>query len=387
MASAKLFGFDIINVEAEEERGGDSGGCGGSTIAGEVCRSGIQPDCEAMSLSVCFPPPNQRETGACNPYFSFAESNSDSGSVSMDPHSCFIDFFDRESYEVETDGEFYLTPNQMLSTSGDSNTWGFYGMEEDIDLGLGIGSGSGSGQVRGEESLQVIEIDGGLDNGNKESDSGRVEVGTGLSLVGDNLFGEEEAMVADEELVWEDLQNAINLDQEPVQVSLFGLEEEEEEDGDGEVLSLASIVEDMIVDHGVMDWDFNVYLGSIYEYDENYGDFDAMFEQTIDNEAVIMGSPPASKRVVEDLPVVEITSEELSNGNIVCAICKDVVVVEEKVNRLPCRHYYHGECIIPWLGIRNTCPVCRYELPTDDLEYERNRRSQRRGLVTDLMSE
>lgn len=82
---------------------------------------------------------------------------------------------------------------------------------------------------------------------------------------------------------------------------------------------------------------------------------------------------------------MEITSGELMG--IGCAICKDeIVVAEEKVTRLPCKHYYHKECIVPWLGIRNTCPVCRYELPTDDLEYERKRRSQR-GLARDLMSE
>ncbi|KAD0721978.1 hypothetical protein E3N88_43803 [Mikania micrantha] len=41
---------------------------------------------------------------------------------------------------------------------------------------------------------------------------------------------------------------------------------------------------------------------------------------------------------------------------------------------LECGHMYHGECIIPWLDSRNTCPVCRFELPTDDPEYEEDRK-------------
>ncbi|CAN8256172.1 unnamed protein product [Cochlearia groenlandica] len=307
----------------------------------------------------------------------------DSESASMDsepyPLNTYIDFFDRESsspHEVETPGEIYVNPNQSLGTLDDFDIWGLDDSANEIELGLGIGSGSGSGEDPG----QLRSDSGGvwLDVRHRETESGRVEE------------EEEEAMVYDE---------VMEVPQE--------LEEEEEEldlpvlEWDVYVsLNNVGVVfeefEDILVNYdGVMDSDHGVSRANLDEYGGIQGDvdeIDALLNQLFESAAAYNSHPPASKRAVEELLVVEITEEEASNGGIFCAICKDEIVVEEKVKRLPCRHYYHGECIVPWLEIRNTCPVCRYELPTNDLEYERFKTSQGRGsnasgLVSDLMSE
>ena len=39
-----------------------------------------------------------------------------------------------------------------------------------------------------------------------------------------------------------------------------------------------------------------------------------------------------------------------------------------------CAHIFHTSCIVDWLANHScTCPVCRYELPTDDPQYEQGR--------------
>lgn len=104
------------------------------------------------------------------------------------------------------------------------------------------------------------------------------------------------------------------------------------------------------------------------------GHYEMLFGQFVDNDASYLGRPPASITTVENLLSVVITdNDDMENNNTVCAVCKDEIEVGFTAKQLPCAHRYHGDCIVPWLQIRNTCPVCRHELLTDDLEYERRK--------------
>ncbi|KAF8399241.1 hypothetical protein HHK36_015106 [Tetracentron sinense] len=105
-----------------------------------------------------------------------------------------------------------------------------------------------------------------------------------------------------------------------------------------------------------------------------------LFGQFMENESPLRGSLPASKSAVQNLSSVLLTQEDVKNNNTLCAVCKDEISTEEKATQLPCSHHYHGDCILPWLSIRNTCPVCRYELPTDDADYEQRTQRVGRGL-------
>jgi len=48
-----------------------------------------------------------------------------------------------------------------------------------------------------------------------------------------------------------------------------------------------------------------------------------------------------------------------------CSICQDDFAVGNSVLKLPCRHVYHTDCVINWLAMNNTCPLCRLELPKE----------------------
>ncbi|KAF4386300.1 hypothetical protein G4B88_003517 [Cannabis sativa] len=82
--------------------------------------------------------------------------------------------------------------------------------------------------------------------------------------------------------------------------------------------------------------------------------------------------PPASKEVVAKLPIINITKEVLEklDKEAECAICKENLVMNDKMQELPCNHTFHPPCLKPWLDEHNSCPICRHELRTDDHAYE-----------------
>ncbi|KAJ0979622.1 hypothetical protein J5N97_015096 [Dioscorea zingiberensis] len=42
-----------------------------------------------------------------------------------------------------------------------------------------------------------------------------------------------------------------------------------------------------------------------------------------------------------------------------CSICLDELVVGMEVERCPCGHRFHGDCIARWLQRKDSCPLCR----------------------------
>uniref|UniRef100_A0A7C9D890 RING-type E3 ubiquitin transferase n=1 Tax=Opuntia streptacantha TaxID=393608 RepID=A0A7C9D890_OPUST len=114
----------------------------------------------------------------------------------------------------------------------------------------------------------------------------------------------------------------------------------------------------------------------------NFGDYflgpglEQLIQQLAENDPNRYGSPPASKKAVEELPDVPVTEEVVNSDYNACAVCMNDFEVGTQAKQMPCKHLYHSDCLLPWLELHNSCPVCRYELPTDDPDYE-NRKADR----------
>ncbi|KFK27481.1 hypothetical protein AALP_AA8G389100 [Arabis alpina] len=92
------------------------------------------------------------------------------------------------------------------------------------------------------------------------------------------------------------------------------------------------------------------------------------------------GNPPASKSAIESLPRVEISDCHIgAEAN--CAVCTEVFEKETEAREMPCKHIFHDDCIVPWLSIRNSCPVCRFELPSEPNRRSSNEEEQAVGMT------
>lgn len=95
---------------------------------------------------------------------------------------------------------------------------------------------------------------------------------------------------------------------------------------------------------------------------------------------------PTSPKAIKCLPST-VMSEQLLAKSPKCVICCEEFQVGQNVIKMPCEHVFERECVEPWLKTNNTCPVCRYELPVEDEEYEKERREkmkQSRGEINEV---
>ncbi|KAG6492866.1 hypothetical protein ZIOFF_047834 [Zingiber officinale] len=96
---------------------------------------------------------------------------------------------------------------------------------------------------------------------------------------------------------------------------------------------------------------------------------DELIEHMMSNDR--RGPPPASQSSIDAMPTIKINQRH-HQGESHCPVCKEMFEVGSEAREMPCKHLYHTECIIPWLEQHNSCPVCRFKMPTRGSGNRRN---------------
>mmetsp|Transcript_1535 Transcript_1535/g.1729 ORF Transcript_1535/g.1729 Transcript_1535/m.1729 type:complete len:228 (+) Transcript_1535:41-724(+) len=92
--------------------------------------------------------------------------------------------------------------------------------------------------------------------------------------------------------------------------------------------------------------------------------------------------PPASVSAVSKLNE-QTVDDAFASKHLDCGVCKENYKHDDSVLQLPCNHYFHKDCLMPWLNQTNTCPLCRFELPTDDADYENAKKAKESSTTND----
>jgi len=91
---------------------------------------------------------------------------------------------------------------------------------------------------------------------------------------------------------------------------------------------------------------------------------DLLLEYLAETDPSRQGTPPARKEAVAALPTVRV------HEAFTCPVCLDEVAGGGEAREMPCTHRFHDQCILPWLEMHSSCPVCRHQLPTEERAAE-----------------
>lgn len=114
-------------------------------------------------------------------------------------------------------------------------------------------------------------------------------------------------------------------------------------------------------------------FANIFDY-ETFGPGAAFFEAAFQPQEQEHRQPATAETFLRSMPVLRVTNNDIEEENDECTICFDKMSVGDAAMRIPCGHLFHEDCVRKWLESSNMCPVCRYELPTDDVAFENDRR-------------
>ena len=95
---------------------------------------------------------------------------------------------------------------------------------------------------------------------------------------------------------------------------------------------------------------------------------DRIISQMMDQQGGGGSAPgPATATAIAALPKKQADKDMVgTDGKAECSVCMDAVLLGDEVTVLPCKHWFHGECVGAWLKEHDTCPHCRQGIMPKD---------------------
>lgn len=82
---------------------------------------------------------------------------------------------------------------------------------------------------------------------------------------------------------------------------------------------------------------------------------------------------PATAAAIAALPKKQADKDMVgTDGKAECSVCMDAVLLGDEVTVLPCKHWFHGDCVGAWLKEHDTCPHCRQGIMPKDRPADAN---------------
>ncbi|XP_043527786.1 E3 ubiquitin-protein ligase RNF126 isoform X4 [Frieseomelitta varia] len=103
-----------------------------------------------------------------------------------------------------------------------------------------------------------------------------------------------------------------------------------------------------------------LFLGNPGDYVWGQDGLDAIVTQLL-NQIDGTGPPPLPRKQIDEIPTVTVSQCHV-DSKLQCSVCWEDFKLSEPVKQLPCLHVYHAPCIVPWLELHGTCPICRQHL-------------------------
>ncbi|RID71584.1 hypothetical protein BRARA_C03512 [Brassica rapa] len=107
--------------------------------------------------------------------------------------------------------------------------------------------------------------------------------------------------------------------------------------------------------------------------------FDRLLHSVDDDDSIRrQWTLPARNEAVGNLPTVKVCEP------LTCSVCLEDFAKGSEAKEMPCKHKFHIQCIVPWLELHSSCPVCRYvlsDLSNENVEADARNNSISHGTI------